>query len=325
MSFASPIFLLALLVVPVTFVFVVIVHRRRARYQISFTNLEVLATVVETKRSLRRWVPLALLLLALATAATAVARPRARLHVTEENATVVLLVDVSGSMRANDVKPSRLDAAVIAMRTFLDKLPKKYKVGLVAFSSSAEVLQKPTTDRDAVDRGVSYLAPEAGTALGDGIALATKLVVDSLQKVGVEHEPGRFLPGAIVLESDGAQNRGTNTPIKAAQVAKSYGVRIYGVALGTPNGKVSFGFGVYKSSIPVPPDPATVRLVSRITGGRSFTAQNADRVVNVYRDLGSSLGRKVEVREITSWFAVVAAALLLGAVGLSRLWSAPLP
>ena len=325
MSFGSPFFLLVLLVVPATLVFVVIVHRRRARYQISFTNLDLLATVVETRRSVKRWIPLVLLLLALMTAATAVARPRARLHVSEENATIVLVVDVSGSMRATDVKPSRLDAAVTAMRTFLSKVPKKYKVGLVAFSSTSEILQQPTKDRETVLTALGYLAPEAGTALGDGLTMGAKLVVDSLQKVGVQHAPGHFLPGAVVLESDGAQNRGIATPLKAAQYAKVHGVRIYGVALGTPNGKVTFGFGVYASTIPVPPDPGTVRKVSQVTGGKSFTAQNADQIVSVYRDLGSSLGRKVEKREISSWFAAAAAVLLLGAVGLSRLWSAPLP
>jgi Ca-activated chloride channel family protein len=325
MNFASPYFLLVLLVVPATLAFVIIVHRRRARYQIAFTNLDLLATVVESRRSIKRWIPLVLLLLALATAATAVARPRARLNTTEENATIVLVVDVSGSMRANDVKPSRLDAAVTAMRTFLQKVPAKYNVGLVAFSSTSEVLQAPTKDRESLDRALGYLAPEAGTALGDGLAMGAKLVVSSLQKLGVQHEPGHFLPGAVILESDGAQNRGVVTPLGAARLAKFYGVRIYGVALGTPNGKVSFGFGLYQSTVPVPPDPATVQQVSKITGGKSYNAKNADQIVNVYRDLGSSLGRKVENREITSWFAVAAAVLLIGAVGLSRLWSAPLP
>jgi Ca-activated chloride channel family protein len=302
-----------------------VVHRRRARYPIAFTNLDLLAEIVETRRSIRRWIPLALLLLALMTAATAVARPRARLHTTEENATVVLVVDVSGSMRANDVKPSRLDAAVIAMRTFLHKVPKKYNVGLVAFSSTPDVLQQPTQDRASLDQALGYLAPEAGTALGDGLLVGAKLVVSSLLKVGVQREPGHFLPGALVLESDGAQNRGIASPIAAANYAKAHGIRIYSVALGTPNGKVTFGFGAYASTVPVPPDPATVRRVSQITGGKSFTAQNANEIVNVYRDLGSSLGRRVVDREISSWFAVAAAALLLGAVGLSRVWSSPLP
>jgi Ca-activated chloride channel homolog len=325
MSFASPGFLLALLIVPLTVAFLVIMNRRRARYAIAFTNLEVLTAVVEQRRAWRRWVPVGLLVLALATAATAVARPRAHLTVPQQNATIVLLVDVSGSMRANDVKPSRLDAAVEAMQTFLTKLPKNVKVGLVAFSSTAEVLSQPTTDREAIRNGLGYLSPEAGTALGDGVEAATRLVVHSLAAVGVHHEAGRFLPAAIVLESDGAQNRGTLTPPQAAQHAKSSGVRIYGVALGTPNGTVEFGFGLYQNKIPVPPDPATVNQLSRVTGGQSYSAKNANRVIDVYRTLGSNIGRKTVLREISSWFAIAAAVLLIGAVGISRAWSAPLP
>jgi Ca-activated chloride channel family protein len=325
MSFASPVFLAALVIVPLTLAYLLIQNRRRARYAIAFTNLDVLASVVEQHRSWRRWVPVALLLLALATAATAVARPRAHLTVPEENATIVLVVDVSGSMRANDVKPSRLDAAVEAMQTFIAKLPKKVKVGLVAFSSTPEVLTQPTTDRQAISNGLSYLSPEAGTALGDGLLAGTKLAVHSLARAGVRHDQGHFLPAAIVLESDGAQNRGVATPIQAAQYAKQQGVRIYGIALGTPNGKVEFGFGLYQNSIPVPPDPGTVFAVSKISGGQGYTAATAHRVIDVYKTLGSSIGRKTELREITSWFAIAAAVLLIAAIGISRLWSAPLP
>ena len=143
--------------------------RRRARFPVAYTNLDVLAGVVEEKRSWRRWVPLVLLLLALTFAAGALARPRTHLTVPEDNATVMLVVDVSGSMRADDVEPTRLDAAISAMRTFLDRLPKRFKVGLVAFSSEAEVLSPPTRDRQAIRDALGYLQPEAGTAIGDGL------------------------------------------------------------------------------------------------------------------------------------------------------------
>ncbi len=325
MSFVSPYALLALIVVPAALFFLVIMNRRRARNAIAFTNLDVLATVAEQAHAWRRWVPVALILLALACAATALARPRTHLTVPEENATVVLLVDVSGSMRANDVEPSRLDAAVDAMRQFLVKVPKQVKVGLVAFSSSPEVLSQPTTDRQEINDGLGFLAPEAGTALGDGLGMATKVIVSSLAKEGVRKEDGKFLPAAIVLESDGAQNRGTLSPIQAARVAKKAGIRVYGVALGTPNGKVQFGFGLFTNSIPVPPDPATVRAVSRITGGKAFTAQNANRLSTVYQSIGSNLGRKTELREITQWFAIASAVLLVAGVALARVWSSPLP
>ena len=325
MTFGSPFLLSVLAIVPLTLIFLIVQRRRRARYAIAFTNLDVLASVVEERRAWRPWVATALLLVALATAGVAVARPRAHLTVPEQNATIVLVVDVSGSMRATDVKPSRLDAAVAAMQAFVHKLPKNVKIGLVAFSSTAEVLTKPTIDRQAIEDGLSYLSPEAGTALGDGLMVGSRLIVSSLNAVGVRHEAGKFLPAAIVLESDGAQNRGTATPQQAASYAKKHGIRIYGVALGTPNGKVVFGFGLYQNSIPVPPDPATVRYVSRATGGQSFDARNAKNLISIYKTLGSSIGRKTELREISSWFAIAAAVCLIAAVGASRVWSSPLP
>ena len=326
MTFATPLLLLTLLTIPLLLLLVYAVNRRRARYPLAFTNLELLAQVAPQRhRSVKRFIPLALLVLALACAAGALAQPRLRLAQPDQNATIMLLVDVSGSMRANDVEPSRLDAAVNAMRTFLIKVPKNVKVGLVAFSSSPEVLADPTTDRTQISDGLGFLAPEAGTALGDGLVMATKEAVRSLAKEGVHKEPGKNLPAAIVLESDGAQNRGSVSPIQAAQAAKKAGVRVYGVALGTPNGKVQFGFGLFTNSIPVPPDPATVRAISRITGGRAFTAQNANRLSTVYKDLGSSIGRKTELREITQWFAIASAILLVAGVALARVWSSPLP
>jgi len=326
MSFSSPLFLLALLVVPVVLVLALVVDRRRSRYPLAFTNLDLLAGLVKERRSLRRWVPLALLLLALACAATALGRPKARLSVPQNNSTVIFLVDVSGSMRANDVEPTRLDAAVSAMRTFLDKLPPKFKVGLVAFSSEPEVLAAPTRDRQLIRDTLGYLTPEAGTALGDGIQMAVRLAVTSLAKDGVQRQPGQqYLPAAIVLESDGAQNRGVLQPAQAAQVAKAAGIRVYGVALGTQNGVVSTGFGLYLNSIPVPPDPATVRQIAVTTGGKAYTARTANKLVDIYKSLGSSIGHKTELREVTSWFAVAAAVLLLGAVGTGRLVEGRLP
>jgi Ca-activated chloride channel homolog len=324
-SFSSPLYLLTLLVVPAVLVVGLLVDRRRSRYPLAFTNLDVLATVVEQRRSVRRWVPLALLLLALACAATALGRPRAQLSLPQNNGTVIFLVDVSGSMSANDVEPTRLDAAVTAMQTFLDRLPPKFKVGLVTFSSEPEVIAPPTRDRQLIRDALGYLTPEAGTALGDGLHTAVQLAVTSLAKDGVTRTPGKNLPAVIVLESDGAQNRGVLQPLQAAQQAKAAGIRVYGVALGTPNGVVSFGFGLYTNSIPVPPDPATVRQIAATTGGKAYTARTADRLVNVYKSLGSSIGHKTEKREITSWFAAASAMLLLGALGTGRIVEGRLP
>jgi Ca-activated chloride channel family protein len=325
MSFSSPLFLLLLFVVPAVLFFALAMERRRARYPVAFTNLELLAGLVHKRRSWRRYIPLVLLLLALAVAAGALAKPRAHFSVPDQNATLVLVVDVSGSMRANDVEPTRLDAAVGAMRTFLDKLPKQFKVGLVAFSSDPEVLSAPTADRESVREALSYLQPEAGTAIGDGLQVGVRLITSSLAKDGVVHKPGKDLPAAIVLLSDGAQNRGILQPQQAATNAKAAGIRVYTVALGTPGGQVSFGFGLYVNHIPVPPDPPTMRAIARTTGGKTYTARNAAAVSKIYRTLGSSLGRRDKTENITSWFAAGAAVLLLGAVGAGRLTESRLP
>lgn len=314
MNFTSPWYLLVLLVVPALVAYAVVNDRRRARYPVSFTNVELLAAVASGRtRRARRFVPLALLGLALASASAALARPQARLSVPEQNATIVLLVDVSGSMRASDVAPSRLAAAVAAMNTFIDRLPSQFKVGLIAFSDTAQPLVTPTTDRAILREQVSYLEPEAGTALGDGLAAAVRMVKRSLAAGGYVRKPGQYVPGAIVLLSDGAQNRGDLQPYQAALEAKQAGIRVYGIAFGTPNGTVSFGFGAFTNQVPVPPDPATIQMIAQVTGGRSYTAQTASSVAGIYRSLGSSIGRTTKEVPIASWFAAAAAFLLLGA------------
>jgi Ca-activated chloride channel family protein len=228
-------------------------------------------------------------------------------------------------MRANDVEPTRLDAAVTAMRTFLDKLPNQFKVGLVAFSSEPEILATPTSDRESVREALTYLQPEAGTAIGDGLQTAVRLITTSLARDGVFHRAGKDLPAAIVLMSDGAQNRGVLQPLQAAANAKAGGIRVYTVALGTPGGQVSFGFGLYVNHIPVPPDPPTMRAIARATGGTMYAAHTASSVSKIYRTLGSSLGRRTKNERISSWFAAAAALCLIGALGAARINQSLLP
>jgi len=321
MTFAWPLVLLALLVVPLAVAYAIWQDRRRARYAVAFTNLEVLAGVVARRRSPLRWVPLVLFALALASASAALARPRADTWVPDENATVVLLVDTSGSMRANDVEPTRLDAAAAAMRAFLDRLPTRFRVGLVEFSSVSEVLAEPTRDRQLVRDAVGYLSPDAGTAIGDGLDVSTRLITSTLAREAVRPNAEGKLPAAIVLLSDGAQNRGVLTPLEAAQKARQAGVRVFTVALGTPKGVVRFGFGAFGETIPVPPDPPTMRAIARTTGGKSFTAKTAERLEEVYQQLGSSIGRRRETRDIGSWFLGGGALLLLGSLAAGRVFA----
>jgi Ca-activated chloride channel family protein len=335
-TFASPWFLLVLLVVPAMLAFGLWMERRQAKYAVAFTNLDVLASVATPRRRPLRWLPLLLFLLALASASAALARPRAHVAVPSDRATIVLLIDVSGSMRAADVKPSRLGAAQAAMDLFVDKVPKPVKIGLVSFSSSADLLVIPTTDRSILHEGIDLLVPEAGTAIGDGLGLAVQVARSTLGAVRKNKE-GK-IPAAIILLSDGAQTRGVLTPLQGAQRAKDAGIRVFTVALGTKNGTLGFGAGPYGGygygtgpfnnqggRFPVRPDPATLAAIARLTGGKTFQAKTASKVQSVYKQLGASVATKTKPHEITSWFVGAAALLLFGSLGLARVTGERLP
>lgn len=327
-GFIGPQALWSLLVIPILLFFMYRIRQRRASYVVTYTNLAVLTPIVESRHAVawRRWVPLILLVLALVSCATALARPRATLIVPEQNATVILLADVSGSMAATDVKPTRIAAATASMRVFLKQLPSQFRVGLMVFSSTPEILVYPTQNRSQVEHGLDTLIPQEGTAFGDGLIAATRLAVNSLKQRGVTAAQGDYLPAAIVVESDGKQNQGHWHSIAASAVAARAGVRIYGVALGTSDGVLTYNSGVGGIiRLPVPPDFAAVQDVARYTGGQAFAVDSASGLDSVYKSLGSSIIRKPQVREITSWFAAAAALLLASGIGIARLWGAALP
>jgi Ca-activated chloride channel family protein len=320
MSFASPYLLLTLLLVPLIAAAAVIVRRRRGRYAVSFTNVDVLARVAGSgrSRSTLGLIPLALLLLGLAVAGVATAKPELKTTVAEKQAVVVMLVDVSGSMQATDVHPTRIQAAVNAMQGFVARLPAQADVGLVEFSDQPQVIALPTTDHEQVLQSLPYLTPNGGTALGDGISTAVAVIKSTGVYAAVRRLQGSTDPaGAIVLLSDGAQNRGTATPEAAANEARAAGIPIYAIAFGTPTGKVAFpGYG----AITVPPDPQTMKQLARITGGRAFDVETAAQAASVYNGLGTEVGRVHSRRALAAWFAVAAAIVLAGAALLSRVF-----
>jgi Ca-activated chloride channel homolog len=325
-SFSSPGYLWGLLVVPLLFVFANVVRVRRSQYSVSFTNLRMLSGVAARRRPhWARRVPVVLLALALATAVAGLARPRITLTTADRSATFVLLADVSDSMQATDVHPARIYAAVNAMHTFVDELPSGDKVGLISFSDKAKILAAPTTNHAAVDNALDGLSPEGGTALGIGVETAVKLILSTLASDGVFHTPGQYLPAAIVLESDGAQDRGTISPLAAASMAQAAGIRIFGVALGTTHGYIVQGTGLLRQVIRAMPDPSTVDALARQTGGQSYDARTADSVNLIYRKLGGSIARHPKLTDITSWFDAAAGLLLLAGVGAARARGAALP
>lgn len=300
MSFEWPLALLGLLAVPLAAVAYSASQRRRVRYAARFTNLDVLARVVPRVAVWRRHLAAAATLLALAALVLALARPHTTIAVPRERATVMLVTDVSASMAARDVQPSRLDAAAEAAEQFLAEVPAELRVGLVAFDQAPHRLASPSRDRDDVEGAIDSLRTGPGTATGDGLA-------EALQAIREDGAGGRGRPpAAIVLLSDGKTTAGRD-PVAVARQARRLGIPIATVALGTPDGYVSIGGGL----VPVPPDRATMREVARASGGRAFDVEDSDELATVYERLGSRLGNETERREVTAAFAAGGLLLLL--------------
>ena len=296
MSFAAPLFLLGLLAVPVGVALHLLAQRRRRRYAIRFPGAPVAALAVAAAPRWRRHVPSALLALSVAGLVLALARPETTVAVPVEQASVVLVTDTSRSMTATDVAPDRLEAARSAASRFLDEAPDELRVGAVAFSDVARVLQPPTTDHEQVRMTLASLTADGGTATGDGLAAA----LESLETG--ERRP----PAAIVLLSDGKQTAGRDA-IAVAQEAGELKVPVYTVALGTPDGVVD---GILR----VPPDPEALRQIAQTSGGQAFEASDGDELAAVYERLGSQLGTREETREVTAAFAAAGLLLLGGAL-----------
>jgi Ca-activated chloride channel family protein len=308
-SFEEPLALLCLFAVPLAILVHLSAQRRRRRYPVRFPALATLAAVASPEPAWRRQLPFALLTVAVAALAVSLARPQKTIQVPVDRASVVLVTDVSRSMSADDVNPTRLDAARQAALTFLGKVPDSLRVGLVAFSDGAQTLQSPTTDRSALSDALKSLEPINGTATGAGLRTA----LDDLRiSAGAS---GRRPPAAVVLLSDGSATDGTAADDAAAEAGRLR-VPIYTVALGTPDGTFLGGAGERKSARP---DPAALARIASASGGRAFRAEDADELGAVYDQLGSQLGTKPGKREITTTFAGLALLLLAGAVA-SSLW-----
>ena len=330
-SFEWPLALLALLVVPLGIALYLWAQRRRGKYAVRFTNLDLLANVVQKRPNWKRHVPPALFLAAVAALAVSLARPHMNIRVPKEEATVVLVMDVSGSMLATDVAPTRLQAAQTAAGAFLDDVPVKFRVGLVSFSGSATLGLPPTTDRELAHDAVNRLRANGGTAMGDALVLALDSTVDlesfaPTAKAGQQGPPdgaakGERPPTVLLLLSDGAQTLGRTQPLEAAAQAKELGIPIFTVALGTPDGIVDAevrGGGTRR--VRVPPDEATLKAIAEQTGGEFYTALSNEQLQNVYKKLSSKIGYDTKQREVSWAFGAAASVLLLAGAGLSLVW-----
>jgi Ca-activated chloride channel homolog len=342
MSFASPALLAGLLLVPLAALAYVLVQRRRSRYAVRFTNVDLLANLVPRTPAWRRHVPPALYVAAIAALVIGLARPSAIVAVPREDATIVLTMDVSGSMLATDVEPSRLESAKQAASAFIDQLPPAFRVGLVTFGTAAQVAVSPTTDRGEILTALDGLRAEGGTALGDAIGLSLEMAQDAIEPGAVEEGSPAASPGpsadpspvpsaptdpteqplvATVLLSDGANSTGRLEPDQAARAAAAANMPVYTIALGTASGVVSVTdeFGV-PQVVPVPPDTDTLAAIAETTGARSFEAPTADDLRQIYESLGSRVGTRQETQEITQWFAAAGLLLMVAGAGLAAHW-----
>jgi Ca-activated chloride channel family protein len=311
-TFAWPLALLGLLVLPLLVLLESWARRRKPRYAVAFSNLGVLRGVAVRTPNWRRRVRLALLLLAAAALVFGLARPRVPITVAKRDGTVILALDTSGSMVSTDVSPSRLGAATSAAKSFVDGLPPNFQVGLVPFSSSAQVAVAPTTDRSQIHNALNGLQANGGTAIGDAIQLS--LGLQGTGPTGAAKGKGK----EILLLSDGSNNSGMD-PMAAASEAKAQGVRVDTIAFGTPDGTVNLGplsGGVQR----VPPDPATLRDVAHATGGTFFAAADEQSLKGIYRRVGLRIGSTKGHKEVTYQVAALAAVLLLAAGATAIRW-----
>jgi Ca-activated chloride channel family protein len=314
LTFGWPIALVGLLVLPALLLLYVWHERRRPRTEETFGNRDLFPNVVDRAPGRLRHLPLAVLLVALAAMIVGVARPHATVSVKREEATVVLAMDVSRSMKANDVRPTRLDAARAIAKGFLAKVPEKYRVGVVSFATRAVVGVPPTTNRSLVEASLDSLQPGEGTAIGDAVALSLQL--GRRQRTS----DGAVPPMAILMISDGARDGGRVAPQTAAAQAKKQGVPVYAILIGTDNGVVTQKLtGGLVQYIRVPPSEPTLAAITRTSGGLLFHSASDARLHDVYEKLGSRLGQRKESREITDYFAGGAAVLLFAGGALSAL------
>jgi Ca-activated chloride channel homolog len=311
-SFASPAFLAALALVPLALAAHVLARRRARRYAVRYPAVATLAPLLANASAWRRRLPLALFLASLAVLTVALARPHRTVAVPKEQASIVLVTDVSRSMLAEDVDPNRLEAARSAALRFLEEVPREARVGLVAFSTDPHTIEEPTDERDEIQALVEGLSADGGTAAGDALAAALGMVDGP-----AEDRP----PAAILLLSDGKTTTGRD-PIPVARQARRLGVPIHTVALGTRSATIVTPDG---SLLPVPPDPETMRRIADLSGGRAFEVDDADELGGLYEDLGSRVATETEKREITVAFAAGGILLLVAAAALGVRATARLP
>ena len=337
MTFAWPDLLWSLLALPLLVLLYWWLMHRRKKNTLRFASLSIVKQAMGKGPGWRRHVPPVLMLLALATLLLASARPRAVVTLPLQQETIILAMDVSGSMRATDVLPNRMVAAQEAAKAFLNDLPRNVRVGVVSFAGTAAVVQPPTQNREDIVAAIDRFQLQRGTAIGSGIVLSLATIfpdagIDLSQITGQRNmplgpgdkppkeftpvPPGSFTSAAIVLLTDGQRTTGPD-PLDAAKMAADRGVKVYSVGIGTKEGE-TIGFEGWSMRVRL--DEDTLKNVANLTRAEYFYAGTAADLKKVYQSLSSRMIVEKKETEITAIFAVAAAALVLLSAALSVWW-----
>ena len=336
MSFIWPYMLLFLLLVPVMIVAYILMQRRRRRYAVRYASLSLVKEALGRGPGIRRHIPPGLFLLSLTAMIIAFARPQSVVTLPENEGTVILTIDTSGSMAADDVKPNRMEAAKAAALAFVQRQPPSVQIGVVSFSDNAFMVQAPTTNQDAVIAAINRLSPQRGTAIGRGIITSLMAIGDqggsegpstngapqpTLTPTPTPMPPGVYAPAIVILLTDGENNQWPD-PLDVAQTAVQRGVRIYTVGLGSAEGSILHIAG---RSIRTRLDEGTLRQIAQLTNGSYFNASNEADLKAIYENLDTRLVLKTERTEVTAVFTGIGILFALFAGTLSMLWFNRLP
>ena len=331
MSFQWPEFLWLLALLPALVALYVYLLRRRKRFAVRYSSLALMREAM-SGASWRRHVPPFLILLALAALVAAIARPSATMTLPSQHETVILAMDVSGSMRASDVEPNRLVAAQVAAKAFIADQPSHVRIGIVAFAGTATVAQAPTTNKDDLYAAIDRFQLQRATAIGSAIIVSLAVLfpdggydVASFSYAAEKRKPppnfkpappGSYTSAVIILLTDGQRTTGPDS-LMAARLAAERGVRIFTVGVGTPEGKI-VGFDGWSMHVRL--DEETLRAISDLTRGDYFYAGNAVDLKKIYQTMNSRLVMETKKTEIGAFFSAAAALLVLVAGLLSLAW-----
>ncbi len=314
MKFLSPIWLLLLLCVLALIGVYLLLQLRRKNYAARFTNVDMLSKIAPKRPGWRRHIAFALLVVGLGFTSMAMAVPASEVQVPRNRATICMALDVSLSMKATDVKPSRFESMKKSAKNFVDKLPNGINLGLVAFAGSANVLQPPTIDRGAVKNSIDNLKLDQATATGEAI-FSCLASIQNFEK-GTKSSDGKPAPARIVLLSDGLRTvgRDNSTAIAAAKQAK---VPVSTIAFGTEGATIKQD----GETIPVPVDKPSLKQIADDTGGTFFSAESASSLEKVYNNIGKQIGYTKEFQPITTRFVGIGLIFAFASAAAALFWT----